>query len=193
MCNSDLVREHFLNPSNVGDATGAFVGRAGSLTCGASVRISVAVDKAQRIVDAKFKAAGCDFLVAACSLLTEEVKDKTTAEAAAIARSPEAIHRVLGDTSADKGRCVTLACTALLTAITHYSEATRDEWEGDEALICTCFGVSERRIEHEIETGGLRTIAEVTRACNAGAGCRSCYSLIEEILDDLARTSMTTT
>jgi len=52
----------------------------------------------------------------------------------------------------------------------------------DEALICTCFCVSERTIEREIQDNNLRTIAEVTRACNAGGGCRSCYPLIEEML-----------
>ncbi len=75
-----------------------------------------------------------------------------------------------------------------MSAIRHYSDSVRDEWSGDEALICTCFGVSERTIEQQIQTGGLRTISEITKACNAGAGCRSCYSLIEDILDDYWRT-----
>lgn len=83
---------------------------------------------------------------------------------------------------ADKAHCPKLAREALLSSIRQYSDSVRDEWEGEEALICTCVCFSERRIEHEIKTGGLRTIAEVTKACNAGAGCRSCYSLIEDIL-----------
>jgi NifU-like protein len=193
---ADLAREHFLNPRNVGDAGAAgdpgFAGRAGSLTCGASVRISLRVDESQRIIEAKFKAAGCSFLVAASSLLTEEIKGKTTGEAAALAQSPAStISPALAEVPEDEARCVTLAGAALLAAITRYSDSARDQWEGDEALICTCFGVSERRIEREIETGGLRTIAEVTRACNAGAGCRSCYSLIADILDDCNRALMT--
>ena len=79
--------------------------------------------------------------------------------------------------------CAALACQAVVAAIQSYSDSARDEWSGDEALICSCFCVSERTIEREIEQGGLRTIAEVTKACNAGAGCRSCYSLIEDILE----------
>jgi len=79
-------------------------------------------------------------------------------------------------------RCIGLACEALLDAIREYSNAARDDWAGDEALICTCFFVSERTIEREIETGGLTTIPEVTAACNAGAGCGSCHQLIQEIL-----------
>ena len=85
--------------------------------------------------------------------------------------------------------CGALARDALLDAIREYSNAARDDWAGDEALICTCFFVSERTIEREIQTRGLTTVAEVTRACNAGAGCGSCHQLIQEILatNDLPR------
>ena len=45
----------------------------------------------------------------------------------------------------------------------------------------------QERIEQEIQENHLTTVAEVTRACNAGAGCRSCWPLIEDILDDYER------
>ena len=80
--------------------------------------------------------------------------------------------------------CPGLACDALLDAIREYSNAARDDWAGDEALICTCFFVSERTIEDEIQKHGLSTVAEVTTACNAGGGCGSCHQLIQEILDN---------
>lgn len=103
----------------------------------------------------------------------------TTAEAAAFAHEPVALSQQL-DTQSEA--CVDLACNALLDAIREYSNAARDDWAGDEALICTCFFVSERTIEREIQTRGLTTVAEVTKACNAGAGCGSCHQLIQEIL-----------
>jgi NifU-like protein len=84
---------------------------------------------------------------------------------------------------------VLLASEALLEAIRAYSDSARDHWNGDDPLICTCFGVSERTIENEIKTKKLDTIAAVTRACNAGAGCRSCYPLIEDILEEVNRES----
>jgi NifU-like protein len=92
---------------------------------------------------------------------------------------------VRGFTDFEPGRehCSKLACDALLAAIREYSDAARDDWAGDEALICTCFFVSERTIEREIETHGLQDVADVTRACNAGGGCGSCHQLIQEILD----------
>ena len=103
----------------------------------------------------------------------------TTAEAAAFVQDPRGLSRQLGTTSE---ACVELACNALLDAIHDFSNAARDDWGGDEALICTCFFVSERTIEREIQTRGLTTVAEVTKACNAGAGCGSCHQLIQEIL-----------
>ena len=179
--------DHFLNPRNVGDAgEPRFTGRGASLACGAHVRISVQVDEEQRVSQARFRAVGCEVLVASASLLTERITGLTTADAAALGQSPTELAARIGVESAN---CVQLACDALLDAIREYSNAARDDWAGDEALICTCFFVSERTIEREIQTGGLTTVAEVTRACNAGAGCGSCHQLIQEILatNDLPR------
>jgi NifU-like protein len=171
-----LAADHFFNPRNVGDADEPrFTGRAASLSCGAHVRFSIQVDEAQRVSQARFRAAGCHVLIAAASMLTEQVRGLTTAEAATIATSAT--------------NCAALARDALLDAIREYSNAARDEWAGGEALICTCFFVSERTIEREIQTNGLTTVAEVTKACNAGGGCGSCHQLIQEILatNDLPR------
>ena len=108
-------------------------------------------------------------------MLTERVTGLTTAEAATIGQGGAALEGV-------DARCARLACEALLDAIRDFSNAARDDWAGDEPLICTCFFVSERTIEREIQARGLTTVAEVTRACNAGAGCGSCHQLIQEIL-----------
>ena len=147
------------------------------------MRISLQIQPSQKISDARFRAAGCSVLVAAASLLTEEVKGMSTGEAAALAQQPRFIEEKIGPVAPGRQYCVALACEALISAISEYSDAMRDEWAGDEALICTCFGVSERVIEQEIRSRSLATIEDVTRACNAGAGCRSCYPLIQEILD----------
>jgi NifU-like protein len=183
------VKEHFLNPRNVGDVgTGGFTGRAGSLTCGATLRVSLCIDQARRITDARFKAAGCSFLVATASFLTEAIKGELSGEVAALVQAPEnTISQALADMPADRSHCATLVCDAVLAAITSYSDSVRHEWHGEEALICTCFCVSETTIEGAIAAGGLRTIAEVTKACNAGGGCRSCYSLIEDMLAEAGR------
>jgi NifU-like protein len=180
----NLVAEHFFQPRNVGDAAEPrFVGRSASLACGSTLRMSIQIDESPNISEAKFKAAGCHILVASLSLLTELVRGKTTAEASAIGQTPEALLTKLGSVEPERNHCVKLACEALLAAIREYSDAARDEWNGDEALICTCFFVSEPTIEREIQMRGLTTVGEVTAACNAGAGCGSCHQLILEILE----------
>lgn len=174
----EQVREHFLNPQNVGELESpAGVGRSGSMVCGAIMITSLQVNAEQLVTEAKFKATGCSYLIAAGSLLTDLILNKPTAEAANLAQNG-----VFLEPPPDKKHCVEVAREAILSAIRHYSDSVRAEWPGEDALICTCFGVSEQRIEDEIRTKSLGTVDEVTRACNAGAGCGSCYKLIEEIL-----------
>jgi NifU-like protein len=178
----DPVREFFFNASHVGEAREPnFVARVTSLECGAVLRISIHVDEQQRITDARFKAAGCSTLVTSTASLIEKILGKTNAEAATIAQSVGTMSHL----PSERVDCLAMSHEALLAAIRAYSDSARDEWEGDEALICTCFCVSERTIEREIQQNNLRTISEVTNACNAGGGCRSCYPLIEDILNSM--------
>ena len=188
---SEVVADHFFNPRNVGDAEEPrFVGRAASLICGAHVRFSIKVDDEHVVSQAKFKAAGCSVLVASSSLLTERVVNVPTAEAAIIGQDAGTLKNNFPELEPEREHCPHLACDALLAAIREYSDAAREDWVGDEALICTCFFVSERTIEREIAANSLKSVADVTRACNAGGGCGSCHQLIQEILetqDDLPR------
>jgi len=75
----------------------------------------------------------------------------------------------------------------------HHPQGKTGLWNGDEALICTCFCVSERVIETEIAEKGLATVSEVIRACNAGGGCGSCHPLIQELLEASGKTVSTET
>jgi NifU-like protein len=186
----DHIQEHFLAPQNAGDLREADAqAEAGSFTCGAVLSLSLRLDKATRkIADAKFRAAGCGYLVAAASVITEIVKGLTTAEAATAAGLlQETLVEYFGHPPPGKKHCALLVCEALHEAVAQYSQRVRDEWTGEEALICTCFGVSEKRIEQVIRERNLRAVSEVTRACNAGGGCHSCHPLIEDILEDYWR------
>ena len=193
---SQILKQQSLNPRNVGSIDSPEgLGEASSLACGALVRITLRINSDKNIADARFKAIGCRLLVMSASVLTEEIKGRSTAEAAQLARSRN-IHADTtssirgsrlaprpGETPELPAQCTAMCRDALLSAITHYSDAMREEWIGEEALICTCFGVSESAIEREVRSGSLRLVEEVTDACKAGAGCRSCYPLIQEILD----------
>ncbi len=122
--------------------------------------------------------------------MTEIIKGLNTAEAATAAGLlQETLLEYFGAPPKEKRHCALLCGEALRDAVTRYSQHVRDEWTGEEALICTCFGVSEKRIEELIGEKSLRTVREVTRACNAGGGCHSCHPLIEEILEDYWRSA----
>lgn len=181
------VNEHFLNPRNTGEVMEADAGgEAASLICGAVLRLTLKIDAAsQTVTEAKFKAVGCGFLIASASVLTETVKDLSVARAAAL--PPSAVTDWFDELHPGRAHCAQLARDALLAALSDYHSRAREEWAGDEALICTCFGVSERTIEREIRARSLRDVREVTRACNAGGGCGSCHPLIEDILEDYWR------
>ncbi|HKZ78721.1 MAG TPA: iron-sulfur cluster assembly scaffold protein [Pyrinomonadaceae bacterium] len=184
---AEAIRDHFLHPRNIGDVElPAHSGCAASLSCGAAVRISLKVDQRQRISEVRFKATGCSVLVAAASILTEDVRGKTTGQAAARWQAGSGARGIIskfGSEAAGNEDCALLACEALLAGIKRFSDIVRDEWTGDEALVCTCFGVSEKTIENLVHRGCFQRVEEVTRACNAGAGCRSCWPLIQDILD----------
>ncbi len=184
-----LITDHFLHPRNVGDLKDAAdaSGEACSLRCGAVVRLSLQIDAtSQRIIRANFKAAGCRYLIAAASATTELITDMPLNEATAF--SAQTIHTHFAGLPEEKMSCAALCGEALAASLAGYYHAAREEWSGEEALVCVCFGVAEKRIEAVIRAQELRTIEAVTNACNAGAGCRSCHPLIEDILEDYWRT-----
>ena len=75
----------------------------------------------------------------------------------------------------------------LQTALADFRALQIEEFIGEKALICTCFGVSEETIENLVFEESLATVEEVTDACNAGGGCGSCQPLIQEIIDAIRR------
>ena len=88
MAYSDKVMEHYEKPRNIGslDSGSQSVGTAlvGAPECGDVMKLQIQVDDNNKIIDAKFKTFGCGSAIAASSLATELVKDKTIEEASTI-------------------------------------------------------------------------------------------------------------
>ena len=84
MAYSDKVIDHYEKPRNVGslDTTdnNFGTGLVGAPECGDVMKLQIQVEN-DKIVDAKFKTFGCGSAIAASSLATEWVKDKTIDEA----------------------------------------------------------------------------------------------------------------
>ena len=78
---TDAVLEHFRNPHNVGDLADATATvEVTNPVCGDVLRLGVKVEGG-RIAAARFKAQGCVAAIAASSVLTDLLADKTPAEA----------------------------------------------------------------------------------------------------------------
>lgn len=115
---TELVRDHFFNPRNVGeikDADG--VGTVGNPKCGDVMTIYIRV-KDERIIDIKFKTYGCAAAIASSSIATELVKGKTLKEAMKLTR--DNVANELGGLPAVKMHCSNLAADALHEAIKDY-------------------------------------------------------------------------
>ena len=88
MAYSDKVLEHFEKPKNTGsldsrsDSVGT--GLVGAPECGDVMKLQIQVDDDNKIVDAKFKTFGCGSAIAASSLATEWIKNKSIDEASMI-------------------------------------------------------------------------------------------------------------
>ena len=85
MAYSDKVIEHYERPHNIGslDIRNKSVGTGlvGAPECGDVMKLQIQVDDDNKIVDAKFKTFGCGSAIAASSLATEWIKDKSLDDA----------------------------------------------------------------------------------------------------------------
>ena len=115
---SQRVLDHFLNPRNVGDLTGADgVGEVGAVACGDVVRISIKVSEGH-IAEARFRAYGCGTVIACASVTTELLRGRTVVEAERF--SNEQVANALGGLPATKAHCPVLAEEAVKAAVADY-------------------------------------------------------------------------
>jgi NifU-like protein len=182
---TDKVKDHFLNPRNVGvleDADG--VGEVGSIACGDALTFYFKLDENGRIKDATFQTFGCASAIASSSALTEMVKGMTLEEAQKITN--EDIADYLGGLPKEKMHCSVMGRDALEKAITCYRGEPEKEIEGE--IVCECFGVTDREIERVVRENQLTTIEDVTDYVKAGGGCGNCHDRIQEIIDTILGT-----
>ena len=170
-------------------AGGNAVGTEANFGCGSFVRFSLSIDTGSNsVADAGFISNGCGFMLAAGDVLAESVIKRRLVDLHGldVADQNNLIANKLGEISAGRQECVDACVDALRAAFADFRSRQIEEFRGEKALICTCFGIAEETIEMQIEKGSLRTVEEVAHVCNAGSGCGSCRMLIQEILDAAA-------
>lgn len=173
---------HFAGRTENADASGT----SAAFVCGAAARFALRIDgKTKEISEARFLTNGCGFATAAADVLAGLIVGKKLSElhGADRARLGGEIENALGAFGAHRRHCLELCLNALQAAFADFRAAQIEEWAGEKAVICTCFGVSEETIENLVRDYYLTSVEEVTEKCGAGGGCGSCQPLIREIID----------
>ena len=123
MAYSDKVLEHYERPHNVGSLdtgdSNVGTGLVGAPECGDVMKLQILVDDNDKIIDAKFKTFGCGSAIAASSLATEWIKDKTIDDASMI-RNTEIVEEL--SLPPVKIHCSVLAEDAVKAAIRDYKQ-----------------------------------------------------------------------
>lgn len=187
---TDKVKEHFLNPRNVGEIVDAdAVGEVGSLACGDALKLFIKLDeKKERIVDAKFQTFGCGSAIASSSALTEMVKGKTLDEALEVTN--QEIADFLGGLPEEKMHCSVMGQEALEAAIAKYRgvEAPKhghDHVQTEGEIVCKCFGLTDLFLKKVIASNKLTTTEQVTHFTKAGGACGGCLPKIKELIAEV--------
>jgi len=179
---TDKVKDHFLNPRNVGEVENPDgVGEVGSLACGDALKLYFKLDSDNRIAAATFQTFGCASAIASSSALTEMLKGLSLEEAEKITN--EDIAKYLGDLPKEKMHCSVMGRDALELAIANYRGQTPKKAEGE--IVCECFGVTDHEIERAVRENNLTTIEDVTSYVKAGGGCEACHEKIQNIIDTI--------
>lgn len=190
----EKISERFHAPGNAGELKSAHsVGTGASFLCGSFVRFFLNIDpQTKRIRKAKFKSNGCGFAVAAADVLAEIINGKLLTELRGLDKSEleTQLEKRLEGFPENRRHCPDICFEALQSALADFRASQIEEFTGEKALVCTCFGVSEEKVEKIIAENQVETIEEVAAFCNAGKGCGSCQFLIQEMIDIYQRENL---
>ncbi|MGB5012715.1 MAG: (2Fe-2S)-binding protein [Pyrinomonadaceae bacterium] len=161
-------------------------GTGARFACGCFVRYSVSIDDGTKLIrDISFMTNGCGYMSAAADEIADAVKGRRLTELHGLDdfKLFDSITTSLGPVPVDRRECLEACSQALHAALADFRRLRLKEFSGESALICTCFSVTEERIEAIITETDAQSVDDVSTACNAGLGCGSCRMMIDEMID----------
>ena len=159
-------------------------GKAASFVCGSFVRFGLRIDPiAKRINEIRYTTNGCAFALATAEMIATELQNTKLTDLHGTVETCASVGSKLGEISCGREHCIDMAVEAFRASLANFRERMVEEFQGEKALICTCFGVTEETIVKVIEKNHLAEVADVSAICNAGSGCGSCQMLIRDLID----------
>jgi NifU-like protein len=172
---------HISSSPNAGAA-----GKEVNFTCGSFVRYSLVLDDGV-VTSATFSSNGCGYMLAAADVLAAFMTGRHLKElhGLMIESLQEQVVSQIGAIPAGRIECIGACISALRAAFADLRMRQVEEFRGEKALLCTCFGVTEETVDMLLRDIAVDTVRDVTRICRAGGGCcGSCTMMIQEMLDN---------
>ncbi len=182
------IQEGLNQPQNAGQVDNASAsGRSASFLCGCSVGFEIKLgDDLKTIETSAFTSNGCGYMVAAADALAVTISNKLLSELHSLDHDElfaDVENKLISFPTA-RQQCVDVCIEALRATFADLRAKQIEEFDGEKALVCTCFGVLEETIAAHISENSLKTTDDVAAICNAGSGCGSCRMLIQEMVDN---------
>lgn len=125
-------------------------------------------------------------MVAAAETIVSETRKTRLTDLHGSQQIARSLLMSLSEVPRGRAHCIEVALQAFRNALSQHRANLVEEFRGETALICTCFGVTEETIVDLIENKYMRDISEISAACSAALGCGSCQMLIRELIDSNA-------
>jgi len=160
-------------------------GKSAALECGTYVIFAMSIElQSKRIEKISYRTNGCGFMIAAADVLAVGIEGRMLTELnALINETRQLAYDALGEFPSSRSHCANAVFEALKDAFADFRRRRIEEFAGEKALICTCFGVTEEVIEAVISKHPAATVADIGEICNAGTGCGSCQMMIQEMIE----------
>jgi NifU-like protein len=190
----DAIADSLERLKHTGEGVGsADSGRAVNFDCGGFVEIFIDVAEGSGTVDsARFRSNGCGFMVAAADSVCGKLTAASLSELHGLERFESELIERLGRASDSRSNCFGSVIDAAKAAFQNHRRRMVEEFAGEKALVCPCFGISEDTILKFINTTHPTSVQDVSDACRAGSGCGSCRMVIQELIDTAERERMMT-